>query len=126
MAYSFVRLVDPWPRADSRSATAFVRSHRRADDFIVPTSGEREYYYRGLESWCRQLPKPSECPLGARFWVSLHDSLPGDEALAQRIATEHAWTICQREEFSHQTVVLLELSDPVASQTDSQDAAISP
>jgi hypothetical protein len=118
MGHSFVRLFDPWPRADSRSATAFVRSHRRATDFIVPSPGEREYYYRGLESWCMGLPKPAECPPGVRFWVTLHSSLPGDETLGQRISAEPEWTVRQRKEYFHMTLLLVERADPAVSRTN--------
>jgi hypothetical protein len=118
MGYSVVRLIDPWPRADSRSATTFVRSHRRATDFIVPSPGEREYYYRGLEPWCMGLPKPAECPPGVRFWVTLHSTLPGDESLGQRIAAEPEWTVRQRTEYFHMTLLLVERAAPAVSRAN--------
>jgi hypothetical protein len=62
------RLLDPWPRADSAAAAAFVREHRRPDDAVACNHWEHEYYLRDVPRVLHDQSIPSP-EAGARAWV---------------------------------------------------------
>jgi hypothetical protein len=105
LALALYRIVVPWPRAETAAASAYVLSHRQANEPVTANHWEYEYYFRHLDGafvpGMRLLDQPQQ---PARVWVVLTSREMS--ARAELIRGMPRWEIIERHEFAGTSVLL--------------------
>src|SRR5207247_7107519 len=75
VGFAFYRLVDPWTRADSAGAAAYVLAERHSGDIVAVNSWECLYYFRSLGDALLDVQDLGE-QSAERIWMVLGDRDP--------------------------------------------------
>jgi hypothetical protein len=121
-AQAVYRLFDPWERADSAGAAAFVHQRRQADEPVRGTLWEHNYYFRDLGSWYRPVIGPPAEPLGPerrpgvrpeRLWLLAAGRYAHERRAALEAFRSTAdWSVLEQHEFAQTTVFYLSQPRP--------------
>ncbi|HAA01736.1 MAG TPA: hypothetical protein DCE18_00015 [Syntrophobacteraceae bacterium] len=120
MILSLYRTAQPWPRADTAGASAYVMAERRPEDAVVGNHWEYEYYFRHLGPAYHLMERwPDLKDSGERVWVVVTSRSAPERITIIRSLLQDQWEVATQREFSFTSVALLVRSDPDASALDS-------
>ena len=119
------RLIKPWARLDSREPALFILNQRQADEPVVGTMWEHQYYLRGLGSDFRLLPTSPQDPptlpptqaigqaegLARRVWLVANSRDYDPRDFFTRLEPRDAWKIREEHRFRSMTVFRLERAE---------------
>jgi hypothetical protein len=106
------RVARPWPMPDARTAADFVRAHRSADDVVVGTVWEHEYYFRDLGGHFHYLEAaPGDAAGGVWLLASGNDPAVRSWFL-ERLKERGTWAVQDQVEFTRLTVYRLVAAPP--------------
>jgi hypothetical protein len=103
-------VVDPWPRADTAGAAAYVQTHRAADDIVAGNGWDFQYYFRDLRPAYQKMEELS-APPAQRVWLIVTGApVEEEQAMIRSLATE--WDARREQSFEQTTVYLLKRVAP--------------
>jgi hypothetical protein len=119
IAQTAYRVGWPWPRADSAAASAFVQAQCRAEEGVVGTFWEHQYYFRdwGQAFWALR-PTPRDPPAAAaagqgrgadRLWLlAAGKTSPERQESLEDVRGSCTWSVLGQFEFDQTTVYHLQ------------------
>ncbi len=104
--------VDPWPRADSAGASAYVLAHRGPEDVVASNHEDYLYYFRNVQPPHQRLEELS-VPSAERLWLILTGTTPAEER-AMVAGLLPTWQPLEEKSFDWTRVYLLRRCLPSA------------
>jgi hypothetical protein len=121
-AAALFHVVKPWPLPDARSASAYVQAHRGADDPVVGTVWEHEYYFRDLPSCYYELGKRVPPPGPGQAWLLASGNDPNIRGwFRDQLLATGPWQVAEQVEFQRLTVYRLTRDEVI--RADDEPAA---
>lgn len=105
---SLGRLVNPWPRAESDAACAWVLERRNDSDRVVGNDWTCSYYMRHLGELYQAFDKEAFAK-SSRAWIVYIGKKPATVRLEEaRLQAPTGWQVVEHRDFHDATVLLLE------------------
>ncbi|HVS39418.1 MAG TPA: hypothetical protein VMS17_27925 [Gemmataceae bacterium] len=107
--YSISCVVQPWARADTAAACAYIEQHCMPDEEIAGNDWTHQYYLRRLGAAFHPAPLADA---EGRCWVVYTEEAAADQRFAGAVSMGPAgWVMVDRREFAFTTVILLQRPD---------------
>lgn len=116
MGLSLYRAVVPWPRFDCRAAAEHICLNRKADDVVVISSWDQDYFFRHLEPHWRCGIEGLRQARYTRAWATFNQSFAEANPKSTFQAGSETWRVLHRRELGPLLVVLLERVTPASPE----------